>query len=170
MVGGKKPSFPIEPHSWEMAPGLVQAIWGIAEQLKYPAFDSKTFGPRVQDDHLSLNQSGIPAIDIIDFKYPHWHRLSDLPENCSGDSLEQVAQGSEHVVANGEIAAASPPRSLVVGWPQIIFGAILVLVLLFVAILYSVRQVVSPCAGCAMPRRCPLRSRTIYAARGDGVS
>ena len=31
-------------------------------------------------------------MDIIDFSYPHWHRLTDVPENCSGDSLEQVAR------------------------------------------------------------------------------
>ena len=40
----------------------------------------------VQDDHLALNQAGIPAIDIIDFDYPHWHRLTDVPANCSGDT------------------------------------------------------------------------------------
>ena len=34
----------------------------------------------------------IPAVDIIDFSYTHWHRLTDVPENCSGDSLEQVAR------------------------------------------------------------------------------
>ena len=44
------------------------------------------------DDHLALNQAGIPAIDIIDFDYKHWHRLSDVPANCSGVSLEQVAR------------------------------------------------------------------------------
>lgn len=34
-------------------------------------------------------------------------------------------------------------RGLVVGWSQIIFGAVLVLVLLFVAVLYIVRQVLA---------------------------
>ena len=92
MIAGKKAHFPVEPHSWEMAGGLVQVLWGIAKELKCPAFDADSWGERVQDDHLSLNQSGIPAIDIIDFKYPHWHRLTDLPENCSGESMEQVAR------------------------------------------------------------------------------
>lgn len=36
-----------------------------------------------------------------------------------------------------------PLRNLVVGWTQIIFGAVLVLVLLFVAIFYIVRQIVA---------------------------
>ena len=92
MVGGKKARFPVEPHSWEMAPGLVNAIWGIAEELKCSAFDRNAFGSAVLDDHVALNQNGIPAIDIIDFKYPHWHRLTDTPENCSGESLEEVAK------------------------------------------------------------------------------
>ena len=51
-----------------------------------------TEGPTVEDDHVALNRGGIPAIDIIDFSYKHWHRLTDTPENCSGDSLEQVAR------------------------------------------------------------------------------
>ena len=46
----------------------------------------------VDDDHVPLNAAGIPAIDIIDFDYPHWHKLTDVPENCSGESLEQVAR------------------------------------------------------------------------------
>ena len=44
------------------------------------------------DDHLALNRAGIPAVDLIDFSYPHWHRLSDIPANCSGESMAQVAR------------------------------------------------------------------------------
>ena len=33
-----------------------------------------------------------PAVEVIDFEYRHWHRLTDVPENCSGETLEQVAQ------------------------------------------------------------------------------
>jgi hypothetical protein len=39
-----------------------------------------------------LQRVGIPAIDIIDFSYKHWHRLSDAPENCSAESMDQVAR------------------------------------------------------------------------------
>ena len=91
MIGGKNPRFPVETNSWFQAGPLVKEVWGIAEELKCPAF---TFaeGPTVEDDHVALSRGGIPAIDIIDFSYKHWHRLTDLPENCSGDSLEQVAK------------------------------------------------------------------------------
>jgi glutaminyl-peptide cyclotransferase len=93
MVGGKNAHFPLEQTSWNQQPRLVQTVWDLAAHLKCNAFDSTSFSHvAVQDDHVPLNQNGIPAIDIIDFRYPHWHRLSDLPENCSGDSLEQVAR------------------------------------------------------------------------------
>ena len=48
--------------------------------------------------YLKLNQyAGIPIIDIIDFNYPnsftnYWHTMNDIPENCSGQSLEQVGK------------------------------------------------------------------------------
>ena len=32
------------------------------------------------------------TVDVIDFDYPHWHRLSDTPENCSPDGLIQVSK------------------------------------------------------------------------------
>jgi hypothetical protein len=95
MVGGKGARFPYEGHSWENAVGgsrdLCKAIWRIAGELKCKAFVNE-LGTAVLDDHLALNAVGIPAIDIIDFSYVHWHRLSDVPENCSGESLEQVAK------------------------------------------------------------------------------
>ncbi|HTU17522.1 MAG TPA: M28 family peptidase [Gemmataceae bacterium] len=92
MIAGKKPHFPVDPYSWEHAPDLVGTIWNIAKELECSAFDGSSFGSGVQDDHIALNQNGIPAIDIIDFNYPHWHKLSDKPENCSGESMEQVAK------------------------------------------------------------------------------
>jgi hypothetical protein len=93
MVGGKDAHFPIEQNSWRKAEGVVREVWGVAAELNYTSFrgDALSRFP-VDDDHIALNASGIPAIDIIDFDYRHWHRLTDLPENCSGDALEQVAQ------------------------------------------------------------------------------
>jgi glutaminyl-peptide cyclotransferase len=93
MVGGKDAHFPVEQNSWWMAAPLVQEIWKTAEEQHCAAFRSDQLSKTaVQDDHIALNQAGIPAVDIIDFDYRHWHRLSDTPENCSGESLEQVAR------------------------------------------------------------------------------
>ncbi len=92
MVAGKDPHFPVDPYSWKRASDLVLGVWNIARELQCAAFDATAFGADMQDDHIALNQNGIPAIDIIDSKYPHWHRLSDVPDNCSGASMEQVAK------------------------------------------------------------------------------
>jgi glutaminyl-peptide cyclotransferase len=91
MVGGKNARFPVEGNSWFLAGALALEVWNLAEELGCAAFEKRE-GPVVDDDHLALNRAGIPAIDVIDFSYPHWHRLSDVPANCSGDSLAQVAK------------------------------------------------------------------------------
>ena len=49
-------------------------------------------GHTVEDDHLALIRVGIPAMDIIDFDYKHWHKLSDTPEQCSGEKMAEVAK------------------------------------------------------------------------------
>lgn len=92
MVGGKNPRFPVDPYSWEHAAALVRDVWAIADELKCTAFRADDFGRSMLDDHVPLNQNGIPAIDIIDSRYPYWHKLADKPENCSGESMEQVAK------------------------------------------------------------------------------
>lgn len=92
MVGGKGATFPVEQNSWMQASKLVREVWGIAAELKVPAFKDGLGRYSVEDDHIALNRAGIPAVDIIDFEYPHWHLLTDLPKNCSADSLEQVAK------------------------------------------------------------------------------
>jgi hypothetical protein len=91
MIGGKDARFPAEGNSFRRAKALVREVWGIARELKSPMFPNK-IGETVLDDHLALLGVGIPAIDIIDFSYPHWHRLSDTPENCSAESLTGVAR------------------------------------------------------------------------------
>jgi hypothetical protein len=100
MIAGKNPHFPAEGHSYLKAGALVAQVWKIAAQQKCTAFMDRV-GAEVLDDHLALLKVGIPAIDIIDFEYrdqflrtgyAHWHRLTDVPENCSKDGLEQVAR------------------------------------------------------------------------------
>jgi hypothetical protein len=92
MVGGTGARFPVEQNSWWRAGALVQSVWKVADELRCTAFRGDLSRDAVEDDHIPLNAAGIPAIDIIDFSYTHWHRLTDVPENCSGESLEQVAR------------------------------------------------------------------------------
>lgn len=91
MIAGNEIHFPVEVHSHNMAPELCKEIWGIAQEQKAKAFEWRR-GHEVLDDHTELHKVGIPAIDIIDFDYPHWHKLADRPESCSGESMEQVAR------------------------------------------------------------------------------
>jgi hypothetical protein len=94
MVGGKNARFPVEQTSWRKAQRLVREVWGIAREQKCKLFVNAWSQMAIQDDHLALNAAGIPAIDVIPDldDYPHWHKLSDVPKNCSGETLAQVAK------------------------------------------------------------------------------
>ncbi len=92
MVGDKDLTIDKEPYSLDFAPKLVRDVWSVAEALGVKQFRDRIGQVAVQDDHLPLNNAGIPAIDLIDFDYPHWHTASDLPENCSAASLEAVGK------------------------------------------------------------------------------
>ena len=91
MVGDRDLAIEKEPHSIEFAPKLVSDVWAVAKALKVTQFHDRT-GRAVLDDHLALNDVGIPTIDIIDFDYPYWHTAKDLPEYCSGASLASVGK------------------------------------------------------------------------------
>lgn len=91
MIGDRNLQIDKEPHSLDFQLWLVNDVWAVARRLKATAFRNRV-GRAVNDDHLPLNEGGIPAIDLIDFDYPHWHTAGDLPEQCSADSLEQVGK------------------------------------------------------------------------------
>ena len=44
------------------------------------------------DDHIALNRADIPTADLIDFDYPHWHKLTDTPDKVSGEQMAEVAK------------------------------------------------------------------------------
>jgi hypothetical protein len=91
LIGGANLRIDQEQNSVNLAQGLVREVWGVAKQINAPAFRSRV-GRAVLDDHLPLNDAGIPAIDLIDFEYPYWHTSQDLPDKCSAASLEQVGR------------------------------------------------------------------------------
>jgi hypothetical protein len=92
MIGGKDAGFPVEPNSWFLARELVREVWSIAAELRCDRFLPYLGSHIVEDDHVPLNQAGIPVIDLIDMDYEHWHRLTDIPENCSAEPMAQVAR------------------------------------------------------------------------------
>ncbi|MBI3410202.1 MAG: M28 family peptidase [Planctomycetes bacterium] len=91
MIAGDNAKFPVEENSWVRSPELCKSIWAVAKELRCDAFQER-IGDRVSDDHIPLQNAGMQAIDIIDFDYQHWHRLSDTPENCSPDGMIQVSK------------------------------------------------------------------------------
>ncbi len=91
MVGGKDLTIKREPNSLDFAPDLVRDVWAVARRLDARSFSNEV-GREVMDDHLPLNDSRIPTIDLIDFDYPHWHKIDDVPKNCSAESLAEVGR------------------------------------------------------------------------------
>jgi hypothetical protein len=91
LFAGKNAKIKADPISLRYAGAIVDDIWRTARQLGVKEFVAEE-GPPVEDDHVALNEVGIPTVDMIDFGYNHWHRLSDLPENCSEDSMAAMAK------------------------------------------------------------------------------
>lgn len=93
MIAGKGAKFPVDRFSMFHAGPLVREIWGIAKEEQCNVFLDRINETEILDDHIALNRiGGIPAIDIIDFDYPHWHRLTDVPQNCAAEPMDQVAR------------------------------------------------------------------------------
>jgi glutaminyl-peptide cyclotransferase len=89
MVGERDSRLPVEGFSSAASGALCARIYGIAGTLGVENF-VRSPGPTIIDDHLPFIQAGLPAIDLIDFDYAHWHTLSDTPDKCSGASLAAV--------------------------------------------------------------------------------
>ena len=81
----------VEIYSLEAAKPVVDQIWGVAKAVGAKSFHYER-GPEVQDDHLALNRVGIPTVDIIDFDYPHWHKLTDTADKVDGGQMAEVAK------------------------------------------------------------------------------
>ena len=95
MVADKDPEFKMEYFSYLQAPKELFEIWQLANELGYNEFTYDITNP-IYDDHRAFyNETGIPAIDIIDFDYPYWHTLEDTPDKCSANTLKIVG----HVVS-----------------------------------------------------------------------
>ncbi len=95
MIGDKNLRIPMEPNSMQMARPLMNAFYDHAAKIGLKSTFPKTLGPEILDDHLALNDKGIPTIDLIDFEYAPWHTLDDTPDKCSAESLGKVGKMME---------------------------------------------------------------------------
>ena len=101
MVGAANATFPREEFSQQYAVEVNDRVFGIAQGLGYGAVFLDNQRQGVGDDHLALNNKGIPTIDIIHplpvapyekTGYTFWHTLEDTPDKCSGKTLKIVGE------------------------------------------------------------------------------
>jgi Zn-dependent M28 family amino/carboxypeptidase len=72
----------------QSTPWLTELIWSTARALGRTEFVEESTA--IDDDHLPFLEAGVPAVDIIDFDYPHWHEASDTLDKVSAESLQVV--------------------------------------------------------------------------------
>jgi hypothetical protein len=94
MVGDRNLEIEREQNSEKLAPEVQNLVFSTARRLMLSGFIDSP-GTEITDDHLPLNDAGIPTVDLIDFKYPdasnkYWHTMADTPDKCSAESLGAV--------------------------------------------------------------------------------
>jgi Peptidase family M28 len=98
MVGDSMLQIYQEGYSLTGAPDVVELVWTTARRMGYAAAFVPESRHTVTDDHIPLQEAGIPAIDIIDFDYPAWHTADDTIDKVSARSLKTVGDVAIAVV------------------------------------------------------------------------
>ena len=101
MVGDRDLALPVEGYSNSRAPEIVDRVWGLAQRMGFGDVFRREVGSTVSDDHLPLNDAGIPTIDIIDFTYPYWHTPEDTPDKVSASSICVVGAVMTRLIYRG---------------------------------------------------------------------
>ena len=107
MVGGFGATFSREGISRQLAQPIVNRVWQLAGQLGYRQFFPLNDAGYVTDDHINVNDAGVPCIDIIPCYNdgpssfgPTWHTIKDTPENIDPNVLEAVGQTLTQLIYN----------------------------------------------------------------------
>ena len=105
MIADADPVYPVEGNSAELAPDVIRRVYALAHELGYSAQFPLVQGQAISDDHLPLNQAGIPTIDIIDFDFGPgnslWHTHQDDLSAVSVRGLEAVGTVLTELVYRG---------------------------------------------------------------------
>src|SRR5690606_18481620 len=73
-------------------PGLWEDLRAAAGRVGVGAvFPDRTVG-QIYDDHTPFTRAGIPAVDLIDFAYPCFHRACDTLDKVHRASLDAVGE------------------------------------------------------------------------------
>ncbi len=73
-------------------PILQAHLWALAAELGYIEYFIPELRHTMLDDHVPFRELGIPAVDVIDFDYPHWHTGADTIDKLDSGSLERVGR------------------------------------------------------------------------------
>ncbi|MGL5318010.1 MAG: M28 family peptidase [Bacteroidales bacterium] len=99
MVGDKNAKFTRDLISVRYAPSVVDKVWSAAQKLGYGNYFVNENGSYLTDDHIYVNQYGIPSIDIVDYDSNRekgfadsWHTQSDNISNIDPATLKAVGQ------------------------------------------------------------------------------
>ena len=104
MVGARGARFAPEYYSLQYAPSVVSLVWDAAHEAGYGQFFVKDGGGGVTDDHVAVNQAGIPCIDIIDMRgdgfFDGWHTTHDTLDTIDPVTLKAVGQTLANLIYN----------------------------------------------------------------------
>ena len=92
MIGDSDLEVPVEPNSFQKAEKLTRALYRHAASIGLGKTFPMKYQGEILDDHLTMNDHGIPTVDLIDFSYDPWHTLKDTPDKCSAESLGKVGK------------------------------------------------------------------------------
>jgi len=105
MVGSKDAKFAKEGYSMKYAAGVVNKVWKAAAAAGFgDRFLSEVRNYVGVDDHVFVNEYGIPSIDIIAYEPntggfpPTWHTHDDNLANIDKESLQAVGATVAQVV------------------------------------------------------------------------
>ncbi|MBQ0023361.1 MAG: M28 family peptidase [Prevotellaceae bacterium] len=106
MVGAHNTVFYKEVISMMYAPSIVDKVWAAAHRIGYGKYFDYTDKPdhQITDDHLQVNQGGIPCIDLIGsdkegMAFPTtWHTINDNINNIDKNTLKAVGQTMLEVI------------------------------------------------------------------------
>lgn len=115
MVGSPDAKFAFEYFSKQANYDLLMELWDNAQALGYGNYFVKENGGMLTDDHVVLNEAGIPTIDIVDYRPinefngsfdPVWHTTADDMRNISPKTLAAVGETVMTVIKPSESAPA----------------------------------------------------------------
>jgi len=90
MVGAREARIKREGYGSIAAPAVVDRVWSVAGRMGYGHIFVQESGGALIDDHKSLIDAGIRAIDVIGWDYPAWHTPDDTIDKLSVETLEAV--------------------------------------------------------------------------------